>query len=581
MECFTHDINKGSPAMLNAEYSDWSKEDLVEEIKKLQKRKKFGLVWESKEEDVLKGLEENVPLLQAVKTKAINVNKSELRNILIEGDNLQALAVLSYTHGRKIDIIYIDPPYNTGENDFKYNDNYVDREDSYRHSKWLSFMTSRLMLSKDLLKEDGVIFVSIGIQEQSHLRMLMDEIFGESNFIAMISRVQKSGSAQGTHFAPSIDYVLCYAINKSIVAPFSQPFTEQYLAGFKLLDDEGRKYKTKELYQSSLDPMRGCINQRYYIQAPDGSLIIPPGENFPTEAKDGAQISPVNRNDKVWRWSQERYQLERNNIIFKQTPRSSLVDEHGNQSKWAVYSRQYLKEEGGTLPRDFLDEFENAQGTSALKRLDLHFTFAKPVGLISHLIEITNKVNPLVLDFFAGSGTTGEAVLTLNSRDNGSRKFILVTNNEGHIMDEVCHPRIKKLIEGYKNKKGDVIPSHPATAHFFKTVLASSAKTDANSKRICSQIAGALQLREDCFEVVEEVEGAYYIFKNEMKSLSIILNTGNILAVKKVIKKLALPGVVYVFSLGNDDCNMHGIDENFTVDLVKKGLKFSELFFSK
>ena len=162
-------------------------------------------------------------------------------------------------------------------------------------------------------------------------------------------------------------------------------------------------------------------------------------------------------------------------------------------------------------------------------------------------------MNPLVLDFFAGSGTTGEAVLTLNSRDNGSRKFILVTNNEGHIMDEVCHPRIKKLIEGYKNKKGDVIPSHPATAHFFKTVLASSAKTDANSKRICSQIAGALQLREDCFEVVEEVEGAYYIFKNEMKSLSIILNTGNILAVKKVIKKLALPGVVYVFSLGNDD----------------------------
>ncbi len=539
--------------MANTEYADWSKEDLLEEIKKLQKRKKFGLVWETKDEDVLTGLEEHIPLLQSVKSKSINSGKSDLRNVLIEGDNLQALAVLSYTHGRKIDIIYIDPPYNTGENDFKYNDNYVDREDSYRHSKWLSFMTSRLMLSKDLLKEDGVIFVSIGIQEQSHLRMLMDEIFGESNFIAMISRVQKSGSAQGTHFAPSIDYVLCYAVNKTLVAPFSQPFTEQYLAGFKLLDDEGRKYKTKELYQSSLDPMRGCINQRYYIQAPDGSLIIPPGENFPSEAKDGAQISPVNRNDKVWRWSQERYQVERDNIIFKQTPRSSLVNEHGIQSKWAVYSRQYLKEEGGTLPRDFLDEFENSQGTSALKRLDLHFTFAKPVGLISHLIEITNKENPLVLDFFAGSGTTGEAVLTLNSRDNGNRKFILVTNNEGQIMDDVCLPRIKKLIEGYKNKKGDVIPSHSGSVYFFKTVLTAASKTDANSRRICSQIAGTLQLREDCFELVEEKEIAFYVFKNEVKTLSIILNASKIPEVKKIIRDLELPGVVYIFSLGNDD----------------------------
>lgn len=539
--------------MLNDDYSDWSKSDLVEEIKKLQKRKKFGLVWEAKDEDVLSSLEENIPLLQAVKSKDVNANVTELRNILIEGDNLQALAVLSYTHGRKVDIIYIDPPYNTGENDFKYNDNYVDREDSYRHSKWLSFMTSRLKLSKDILKEDGVIFVSIGIQEQSHLRMLMDEIFGESNFIAMISRVQKSGSAQGTHFAPSIDYVLCYAVNKSIVAPFSQPFSEQYLTGFKLLDDSGRKYKTKELYQSSLDPMRGCINQRYYIQAPDGSLIIPPGENFPSEAKDGAQISPVNRNDKVWRWSQERYQVERKNIIFKQTPRSSLLDENGNQSKWAVYSRQYLKEEGGTLPRDFLDEFENSQGTSALKRLDLHFTFAKPVGLISHLIEITNKENPLILDFFAGSGTTGEAVLTLNSRDNGSRKFILVTNNEGKIMDEVCHPRIKRLIEGYKNKKGDVIPSHPASFHFFKTSLASSARTDANNMKICSQIIGTLQVREDCFRVVDEREGSYYIFRNENKTLSIVLDAEKISEVKKVLEKTKISGVVYVFSLGNDD----------------------------
>jgi adenine-specific DNA-methyltransferase len=539
--------------MTRSEYNDWTKEDLVEEIRKLKKRKKFGLVWETKEENILTGLEEQIPLLQLVKEKCINVNKSDLRNVLIEGDNLHALAILSFTHKRKVDIIYIDPPYNTGENDFKYNDNYVDREDAYRHSKWLSFMTSRLRLSKDLLKEDGVIFVSIGIQEQSHLRMLMDEIFGESNFIAMISRVQKSGSAQGTHFAPSIDYVLCYAFNKSVVAPFSQPFTEQYLTGFKLIDEEGRKYKTKELYQSSLDPMRGCINQRYFIEAPDGSLIIPPGENFPTEAKDGAQISPVNRNDKVWRWSQGRYQEERKNLIFKKSPRSSLVDQNGKQSNWAVYTRQYLKAEGGTLPRDFLDEFENSQGTAALKQLDLHFTFAKPVGLISHLIEITNKNNPVVLDYFAGSGTTGEAVLTLNRQDGGNRKFILITNNEGQIMDEVCHPRIKKLITGYKNKKGDTLPSHNASAYFFKTTLTSAKKTDANSKKICNQIIGTLQLKEECFDVVEAVDLSYYIYKNSAKSLTIILDPDTIDTVINSLIKHELPGVAYIFSLGNDD----------------------------
>ena len=349
-----------------------------------------------------------------------------------------------------------------------------------------------------------------------------DDIFGELNFIGMISRVQKSGSAQGTHFAPSIDYVLCYAKNKDLVSAFSQPYTDKHIAGFKMSDESGKKYKPKELYQSSLDPMRGCVNQRYFIKAPDNSLIIPPGENFPLKSGDGEQIAPANKNDKVWRWSQKRYLQERENLIFKETKRSPLVNEEGIQSKWSVYTRQYLDEDSGSLPRDFISDFENSQGTTALKKLGLEFSFAKPVGLISHLIEITSKKDPLVLDFFAGSGTTGQAVIELNALDNGNRRFILVTNNEENICTEVCYPRIKKIMKGYVDKTGQKTLGLGGSLRYFRTYFVEKSNNlDELKMRVAEHCKDLIRIREDNFQEFQPAIPEYSIYARENSAFAL------------------------------------------------------------
>ena len=179
----------------------------------LRQHKKYGLVWEDKPEDVEERLREELPVLKEVKERALISDQPDAPNhILIEGDNLEALTALSYTHEGKIDVIYIDPPYNTGNKDFVYNDSYVDTEDSYRHSKWLSFMSKRLRIAKRLLSDKGVIFISIDDNEQANLKLLCDEVFGIRNYAATLIWKSKSGGANDTSsFGVDHEYLLCYA----------------------------------------------------------------------------------------------------------------------------------------------------------------------------------------------------------------------------------------------------------------------------------------------------------------------------------------------------------------------------------
>ena len=180
--------------MIVNNYDDFSKNDLIQEIKKLKKRKKFGLVWEDKQEEVVEQCKTKLPILEEVKSKEIMTDKEKPVNILIEGDNYHALSVLNYTHKGKIDVIYLDPPYNTGAKDWKYNNNYVDAEDPYRHTKWLSFMNHRLGLAKNLLSEDGIICVTIDDYEMPRLWLLMEDIFGEENHLGTIAiRINPGG----------------------------------------------------------------------------------------------------------------------------------------------------------------------------------------------------------------------------------------------------------------------------------------------------------------------------------------------------------------------------------------------------
>jgi len=205
--------------MAKKDYTNWDKKDLIKEIEQLRKRKKYGLVWEDKPENVVEQCKTELPVLEEVKSKEIITAPDKPVNLLIEGDNYHALSVLNYTHKGKIDVIYIDPPYNTGNKDFVYNDQYVDKEDAYRHSKWVSFMSKRLELAKSLLSKDGIIFISIDDNELAQLKLLCDEIFSENNFVSL--NVVESGEVFGTKaahadktFVKVKDYVLVYTKNK-------------------------------------------------------------------------------------------------------------------------------------------------------------------------------------------------------------------------------------------------------------------------------------------------------------------------------------------------------------------------------
>jgi adenine-specific DNA-methyltransferase len=205
------------------DYSELSKDDLIKIVEKLESRKKYGLIWD--EEKVKEQFEKDavnaLPVLKEVKGKEITDKNGGPVNILIEGDNYHALSVLNFTHQGKIDVIYIDPPYNTGGGDFKYNDRFINKEDSFRHSKWLSFMDKRLRLAKGILKDDGVMFISIDDNEQPQLSLLLSEIFGEDNVETMIWR--KSGFGRDgkmkntTTFRKDHEYIMiCYKYNKKL-----------------------------------------------------------------------------------------------------------------------------------------------------------------------------------------------------------------------------------------------------------------------------------------------------------------------------------------------------------------------------
>lgn len=418
-----------------------------------------SIIWIGKDQIV--NHDKEVPFRLLKKIPSASVGKQS-KNLIIEGDNLEALKALMPYYQGKIKCIYIDPPYNTGNEKWVYNDKVNspkikqwlgkvvggEAEDLCRHDKWLCMMYPRLKLLKNLLTKDGVIFISIGEDEINNLKNIMNELFLENNFIGIISRIAKKGSSMGKFFSPSIDYILIYSKNKKLCKGFKEPISEEYKSKYKLKDDYG-VFVIKGLYQSSLDPLRGCNNQRYFIKCPDGCLVIPPGNLFPKEKKDGHKIAPKTKEDKVWRWSIDSYLERKNFLYFKKTRNSPLVDEKGSQSKWNVYTRQYLKDikEKGYVPGNYLDKFTNILGTKSIKESKLFFNFPKPPQLIKYLIQLMQcEERDIILDSFAGSGTTGEAVLKLNKEDGGKRRFILV-ELEKDVAKNVTAERVKRVIK--------------------------------------------------------------------------------------------------------------------------------------
>lgn len=416
-----------------------------------EKDEKYGLNWHGKRKARQIALTPSTGTLLPCPEESIDWDTTQ--NLMIEGDNLEVLKLLQKSYAGKVKLIYIDPPYNTGS-DLIYQDDFTDNIKNYLeltgqvansrpltsntesdgrfHTNWLNMMFSRLKLARALLKEDGVLMLNIGAKELANARILLDDIFGEENFVANISRVMKTGGAKGRFFTPNVDYILVYARNIEVTPYFRTQIKQSQIDNYynKIQSGgprDGERYGEERLYLPSLTPRP---NQRYWIKCPDGSFVIPPGENFPTAVAEGEKIRPTSA-DGCWRWTYDSYKIARDadRIIFKETTTSALVDENGQQSKYNLYFKLWLldQQEKGKVPADFIGEYENRQSSAELKELGIEFDFAKPSALMAYLVDIVGLSDgDIVLDFFAGSGSTAHGVLRANVEDGVARRYILI-----------------------------------------------------------------------------------------------------------------------------------------------------------
>ena len=384
----------------------------------LNEKKTYGLVWENHEETVEEQLREQLPIFREVPERRIISNDADAPNhIIIEAENLHALVALTYTHAGKIDVMYLDPPYNTGNKDFVYNDSYVDSEDSYRHSKWLSFMEKRLRIAKTLLSERGVVFISIDDNEQANLKLLCDEVLGQENFVALIPWRKRTAKSDVPHgLSQDYEWVLCYS-------------KELFQAGIK---KETRKYYETPDFPNKPWRVHDMTTQRSSIERPNCYFTI-------VNPKTGKKY-PANPN-RVWANNEETF------VDYYKNDRIVFPGDYDflNISKPVIrYWKDDDEKKAGDLfgftavstdlPTDIGMTQDGTKDIDAVFGGKV-FGFPKPLSLIKYLLQIaTPKAkNVTILDFFAGSGTTMHATMQLNAEDGSHRQCILVTNNENGI----------------------------------------------------------------------------------------------------------------------------------------------------
>jgi len=516
-----------------------SKEKLLAEIERskmeLKKRKKYGLVWEEKPEEVVEMCKKKLPVLKEVKNKEIITDKDKPVNLLIEGDNYHALSVLNYTNAKKVDVIYIDPPYNTGNNDFIFNDRYVDRKDAYRHSKWLAFMEKRLKLAKNLLKDTGVIFISIDDNEQAQLKLLCDDIFEPNNFVGQIVVYKGTSTGQDAQkFSNSFDYLIVYKRGNFELKDI--PLSEKDQARFNKKDKRG--------YYAILQLRKTGKGDRYEDR---------PNLYYPVVAPDGTKIYPVGPTGYKSRWRMEKGS-------FLQYQEDNMVEWVKQAKGWVPYVK-YYSENRGKRPSNLWTDIEgNKKASIELRDLfhDKIFENPKPTELIKRILEVAGQKDSTIIDFFAGTGTTAHATLELNSKDGGNRKFILCTNNENNngngykIAEDICYPRVKKVIEGYRNLRSEKVDGLGGNLKYFKTDFVDyDEPTDRNKIKLTEQATEMLCVKEETFEKVLDQKN-FKIFKNINHYTGIIFDQAAIPAFKKAIKDIKGKFSVYVFSLGDE-----------------------------
>lgn len=553
-------MNKYELAKKITQLDGLTNEEKASLVELLRSQKKYGLVWEDKPEEIETRLVDELPVLTEVPERAIVSESPDAPNhILIEGDNLEALTALAYTHEGKIDVIYIDPPYNTGNKDFVYNDSFVDREDGYRHSKWLSFMNKRLQIAKSLLSSGGVIFISIDDNEQAQLKLLCDSIFGERNFIAKFDWRKKTGANDAKDIAVITESVLLFALNKSELIEkelWNRDEGSRDIKRFKLQDEfveERGMY-----YLDTLD--RGGLQYsdslNYGITAPDGGVIYPNGRN--SFVNDGW----------IWKWSKDKidWGLKNKFVEFVKSKKST-------GSKYTIKYKVYEKVDNEGNPRkkigraytNLIIDPINQQGNTEISNIfdGLNpFSNPKPIGLVNYLLNTLSNNKSIILDFFAGSGTTLHATMQLNAEDGGHRKCILVTNNENNICEEVTYERNKRVIQGYTTPKGEEVEGlHDNNLRYYRTTLLSRDKSVKNMRQLVRLATDMLCIKNDVYTEAEfcgkkiNPNIARYFDNGQGNRMLVIYEERAIQLLVQLMAQTEDDGIktmVYVFSPGAD-----------------------------
>ena len=550
--------------MAKSKYENYTKEQLIDKIKLLEKQR-YGLVWEDKPEEIADQCERELPVLTEDKTKEIVKDHSKPTNFIFEGDNYHTLYTLNFTHKRKIDTIYIDPPYNTGNKSWRYNNDYIDKEDRFRHSKWLSFMSKRLRLARRLLKETGILICAIDDYELFSLGMLLDNIFGENNRLGVVTVVHKpEGRNQEKFFGTSTEYMLVYAKNISNAKFNKIAIDDEILENFNLEDENG-KYRLKNFIRTA--------DGKYATREAKPKFFYPiyvskDLKTISLTKKDGFEkILPIISSgvERTWKTLPNTFQtyLDEGKIVAIRENDKTIIFEK-------LYENQVIK-------THWIKKEYHAYhfGTKILDNIlgSKKFDFPKSVNLIQDILKLTTSKNSIILDFFAGSGTTGQAVLELNLQDKGNRQFILCTNNENQICEEVTYPRIKKVIEGYNDKKGI-----PANVKYFKTDYVPFVLTDNDKRTLVSKSTELLCISENTFEVVKQNKKKmdFAIFKNAKQYTAIIYDEDSIENCCDELIKINPKHrvVIYVFSYDHtyDELDFETLNFKFDVKPIPEAI---------
>lgn len=581
-----------------------TKEKLLSVIEKLKlennylrKTKKYGLVWEEQEEESEKILKNNYPVLTEVKEKEIKSGNDNITNVIIEGDNLYALNTLLFTHGindeRQINII-IDPPYNTGNKDFIYNDNYVNGEDTYRHSKWISFMNKRLRLSRELLSSDGAIFISIDDNEQSQLKMLCDDVFGENNFINCISVKTKnasgaSGGGEDKKLKKNIEYLLIYCKNKE-KCNLKAVYKEYPL--MNLINErreEGKQYDYRQVLINEGTKKYMCTikdgnSEDIKIFKHEGYIMKNISEIMEEENLSESEVylkyfskicSSTNSQSSIRKRVIEGTNDYRGLISIEYVPKTGknknkLTTNYYINSRIVIWlsdaaymknKRIYKREKLGTLWDDISWNGISSEGGVTFS------SGKKPLKFIKRIVSMCDNKG-IFIDFFAGSGTLGQAILEMNKEDNGERQFILsnigreTPENILNICENITYRRIKNIITGYINSHDTYIKGIGGNVKYYKVeFIPKNQSKDALKIKLADRCTELLCIKENCFNLYKS-GGQYNIFINNDLAMIICQNfidssiIGNI---KKDLECLnSYKKILYFLSL---DCEMSEFEE--------------------